>query len=406
MNETTITVSGLNRYLKAKFSSDPHLSSISVQGELSNFKHHIKSGHFYFTLKDEFGSIRAVMFKSNAMRVPFTPEDGMKVIVRGSVQVYERDGIYQIYCETMVPDGIGALYLAFEQRKKKLEAAGLFDPAHKRPLPVYPQCIGIVTSKTGAALQDILNILKRRYPLVRVILFPVLVQGEGAPKSIAAAIREASACGLLDVMIVGRGGGSMEDLWAFNDEDVAYAAYESRVPVVSAVGHEVDFTILDFVADLRAPTPSAAAELCSPDIEILRDRIASLSGQLVRLFEHQATQSAQRLQVVKTKLAALSPEERIKSGAQTLDTLKTRLDIAASHRLESQTKRLAAAARTLDAVSPLKVLARGYSITMMEHDEVLFSAGEVLPGARIRTILSDGELFSIVQETKQKAVNT
>ena len=241
---------------------------------------------------------------------------------------------------------------------------------------------------------------------MRVILFPVLVQGEGAPKSIAAAIREASACGLLDVMIVGRGGGSMEDLWAFNDEDVAYAAYESRVPVVSAVGHEVDFTILDFVADLRAPTPSAAAELCSPDIEILRDRIASLSGQLVRLFEHQATQSAQRLQVAKTKLAALSPEERIKSGAQTLDALKTRLDIAASHRFESQTKRLAAAARTLDAVSPLKVLARGYSITMMEHEEVLFSAGEVLPGARIRTILSDGELFSIVQETKQKAVNT
>lgn len=405
MNEA-ITVSALNRYLKVKFSSDPNLSSISVQGEISNFKHHIKSGHFYFTLKDEFGAIRAVMFKSNASRVPFVPEDGMKVIVRGSVQVYERDGIYQIYCETMVPDGIGALYLAFEQRKKKLEAAGLFDPAHKRPLPAYPQCIGIVTSKTGAALQDILNILRRRYPIARVLLFPVLVQGESAPQSIAAAIREASDCGQIDVMIVGRGGGSMEDLWAFNDENVAYAAYESRVPVISAVGHEVDFTILDFVADLRAPTPSAAAELCSPDIVKIRERITFLNTQLLRLLHNELTQKAQKLSVAQTKLLSLSPQEKIKAGEQSLSMLQKRLSMAAVRRYQSQSERLSSVARTLEAVSPLKVLARGYSITMMEQNEVLFSAGEVLPGARIRTILSDGELFSIVQETKQKAVKS
>lgn len=268
MTEQAVTVTQLNRYIKAKLSLDPKLSGLTVKGELSNFKCHQKSGHFYFTLKDEFCAVKAVMFRQNASRVRFAPEDGMKVIVTCSVQVYERDGVYQLYCEAMQPDGIGELYLAFEQRKEKLQKEGLFDPAHKRPLPRYPKRIGVVTSKTGAALQDILNILRRRYPIAEVVLFSALVQGEEAPASIVQGIRSAGKCSDLDVLIVGRGGGSMEDLWAFNDEAVAHAAYDSPVPVVSAVGHEVDFTILDFVADLRAPTPSAAAELCTPEKKV------------------------------------------------------------------------------------------------------------------------------------------
>ncbi len=403
MNRQAVTVSQLNRYVKAKLSLDPKLSGLTVKGELSNFKCHSKSGHFYFTLKDEACSIRAVMFRQSAMRVRFTPEDGMNVIVTGSVQVYERDGVYQLYCETMQPDGIGELYLAFEQRKEKLQKEGLFDPAHKRPLPRYPQKIGVVTSKTGAAFQDILNILKRRYPIATVVLFPALVQGEEAPASITAGIRAAGKYPGIDVLIVGRGGGSMEDLWAFNDEAVARAAYDSPVPVVSAVGHEIDFTILDFVADLRAPTPSAAAELCTPDGQNLLLKLEGEKERLDKLLAAQVLGCETKLSGLAARLAALSPEEKIKRENEVLVSLRTRLGLGIGNSLRRKEEQLAKAASALEAMSPLAVLTRGYSITRDEHEDIVRSVGELLPGALIETILPDGSFLSVIQQIKRKA---
>lgn len=403
MNRQAVTVSQLNRYVKAKLSLDPKLSGLTVKGELSNFKCHSKSSHFYFTLKDEACSIRAVMFRQSAMRVRFTPEDGMNVIVTGSVQVYERDGVYQLYCETMQPDGIGELYLAFEQRKEKLQKEGLFDPAHKRPLPRYPQKIGVVTSKTGAAFQDILNILKRRYPIATVVLFPALVQGEEAPASITAGIRAAGKYPGIDVLIVGRGGGSMEDLWAFNDEAVARAAYDSPVPVVSAVGHEIDFTILDFVADLRAPTPSAAAELCTPDRQNLLLKLEGEKERLDKLLAAQVLGCETKLSGLAARLAALSPEEKIKRENEVLVSLRTRLGLGIGNSLRRKEEQLAKAASALEAMSPLAVLTRGYSITRDEHEDIVRSVGELLPGALIETILPDGSFLSVIQQIKRKA---
>ena len=403
MNRQAVTVSQLNRYVKAKLSLDPKLSGLTVKGELSNFKCHSKSSHFYFTLKDEACSIRAVMFRQSAMRVRFTPEDGMNVIVTGSVQVYERDGVYQLYCETMQPDGIGELYLAFEQRKEKLQKEGLFDPAHKRPLPRYPQKIGVVTSKTGAAFQDILNILKRRYPIATVVLFPALVQGEEAPASITAGIRAAGKYPGIDVLIVGRGGGSMEDLWAFNDEAVARAAYDSPVPVVSAVGHEIDFTILDFVADLRAPTPSAAAELCTPDRQNLLLKLEGEKERLDKLLAAQVLGCETKLSGLAARLAALSPEEKIKRENEVLVSLRTRLGLGIGNSLRQKEEQLAKAASALEAMSPLAVLTRGYSITRDEHEDIVRSVGELLPGALIETILPDGSFLSVIQQIKRKA---
>ena len=264
-----LSVSQINGYLKDLLEEDVQLKSIYVRGEISNFVHHVKSGHFYFTLKDKRSALRAVMFKWNASRLRFMPKNGMNIILFGSVNFYERDGVCQLLCVDMQPDGLGALYMAYEQLKEKLAREGLFDPAHKKPLPPFPQRIGVVTAKTGAALQDIIHILSRRYPLAELVLYPALVQGDLAPDSLVKAI-DAAGRDKPDVLIVGRGGGSLEDLWAFNDERVARAVYDCPVPVISAVGHEVDYTICDLVADLRAPTPSAAAELCAPDISGLK----------------------------------------------------------------------------------------------------------------------------------------
>ena len=327
----------------------------------------------------------------------------MNVIVTGSVQVYERDGVYQLYCETMQPDGIGELYLAFEQRKEKLQKEGLFDPAHKRPLPRYPQKIGVVTSKTGAAFQDILNILKRRYPIATVVLFPALVQGEEASASITAGIRAAGKYPGIDVLIVGRGGGSMEDLWAFNDEAVARAAYDSPVPVVSAVGHEIDFTILDFVADLRAPTPSAAAELCTPDGQNLLLKLEGEKERLDKLLAAQVLGCETKLSGLAARLAALSPEEKIKRENEVLVSLRTRLGLGIGNSLRRKEEQLAKAASALEAMSPLAVLTRGYSITRDEHEDIVRSVGELLPGALIETILPDGSFLSVIQQIKRKA---
>ena len=306
MAQNVVSVSQLNEYIRGKLDGDALLSGIAVRGELSNYKVY-PSGHHYFTLKDEASSLKCVMFKSSAVRLRFRPENGMKVIAMGKISVYPRDGVYQLYCASMAMDGIGDLYAAFEQLKAKLSAQGLFDPAHKKPLPKYPGTIGIVTSSAGAAVHDMLRILRKRYPLTRVLLLPVRVQGAEAPGEIAAAIRYANHYQLADLLIVGRGGGSIEDLWAFNDEQVAHAIYDSRIPVISAVGHEPDVTISDYVADLRAATPSNAAELAVPDQDALRQNLDSMCMAMTTALTRQVKAARQHLQVLSGSPALQSP---------------------------------------------------------------------------------------------------
>ncbi len=395
MNQA-ITVSQLNRYLKNCLAADENLRSLTVKGELSNFTNHQKTGHFYFTLKDVSASVKAVMFRQNASRVRFNPENGMNVILTGSVQVFERDGVYQLYCESMEPDGIGALALAFEQLKEKLAKEGLFDPAHKRPLPPLPKTIGVVTAKTGAALQDIVNILSRRYPLARLVVIPALVQGENAPASIIEGIRAAEEAGGIDVLIVGRGGGSMEDLWCFNDEGVARAIYHCSIPIISAVGHEIDFTIADFAADVRAPTPSAAAELCAPSAAELESRLAGsllrLEGQIRQLLR----QHYERLKADYGRLQTASPMNRVGQSERLLNEREVRLHLAAGRLFREKEERLFRLAAVLESVSPLKVLTRGYSVTRGEQG-ILRSVSEAVPGSLLTTRLPDGLLESRVE---------
>jgi exodeoxyribonuclease VII large subunit len=297
MAQNVISVTQLNEYIRSRMDADEMLAGVAVKGEISNYKMY-PSGHHYFTLKDEGGALKCVMFKGNALRLRFRPENGMKVIAMGRVTVFPRDGAYQLYCTAMAMDGIGDLYAAFEHLKAKLAAQGLFDPAHKKQIPKYPGTIGIVTSSAGAAVHDMLRILRKRYPLSKVLLLPVRVQGVEAPPEIAAAIQYANHFRLADLLIVGRGGGSIEDLWAFNDERVAYAIYESKIPVISAVGHEPDVTISDFVADLRAATPSNAAELAVPDQDALRQQLDSVSASMASLMTRQIRAARQHLNVL------------------------------------------------------------------------------------------------------------
>lgn len=394
-----VSVSQINQYMKEVVAGDPNLRRLLVKGEISNFTNHQKTGHFYFTLKDERSSIRAVMFRFNAAKVRFRPENGMNVLITGSVQVFERDGQYQLYCDSMEPDGMGALYLAFEQLKEKLRQEGLFDEAHKKPLPRFPKRIGVVTSKTGAALQDVRNILSRRYPLAVLVVIPALVQGENAPASIVSGIRMAEQAGL-DVLIVGRGGGSIEDLWAFNDEQVAHAIYDCPIPVISAVGHEIDFTISDFVADLRAPTPSAAAELCAPSVDSLRSELENLYALLGGYTLTAVKSRYDRLRGTYGRLTALSPVQRLRQSAQELKDKTARLHLAADRLVSSREERFRKAAATLEAMSPMKVITRGYSVTYT-GDRLLSSVKEVRQGEILRTVLPDGAVLSQVTGTEQ-----
>lgn len=393
-----ITVSQLNRYIKEKIAEDYNLRAITLKGEISNFTNHIKTGHFYFTLKDDNCSIRAIMFKGNASKVKFDVENGMNVIVQGNVQVFERDGVYQFYCDTMEPDGIGALYLAFEQLKQKLSAKGMFDEIHKKPLPVMPKKIGIVTSKTGAALQDIINILTRRYPIGTIILIPALVQGENAPASIVEGIRSAEATDI-DVLIVGRGGGSIEDLWAFNEEIVAQAIFDCSIPIISAVGHEIDFTISDFVADLRAPTPSAAAELCAPDVGELKRKLDSMEQMLSHHVMYGLKNKYDSLKGMYQRLVSLSPENKLKQSEQELEQKQQRLSLAFDNLLKIKRETFTAKVSMLEALSPLKVLTRGYSITYRE-DEIVSSVTQLKEGEPIKTKLKDGTAYSAVTKVE------
>ena len=319
-----ITVGQLNRYVKSLLEGNPHLADVYISGEISNFTNHYKSGHLYLSLKDDQALVKAVMFRGAASRLKFTPENGMKVIVRARVSLYEKDGAYQIYIEEMQPDGVGALQLAYEQLKARLAAEGLFDESRKRPLPRYPSRIGVITSPTGAAVRDILNILGRRYPLAEVVMVPVLVQGDGAPPQLCRALQLLNERQAADVIIIGRGGGSIEELWAFNDERVARAVAGSRIPVISAVGHETDFTICDFAADLRAPTPSAAAELAVPDQNELQVRLLHLRQRAAAAAEHRLREDTQRLLHLRQKRCLASPLYAVEEQGMRLDYLTRR----------------------------------------------------------------------------------
>lgn len=402
MAQNVLSITQLTEYIRGRLDDDPFLGQVAVRGEISNYKVY-PSGHHYFTLKDEGAALKCVMFKSSAMRLRFRPDNGMKVIAMGKVTVYPRDGAYQLYCAAMAMDGVGDLYAAFEQLKKKLAAQGLFDPAHKKPLPKCPGTIGIVTSSAGAAVHDMLRILRKRYPLTKVRLLPVRVQGAEAPGEIAAAIRYANRYRLADLLIVGRGGGSIEDLWAFNDELVAHAIYESEIPVISAVGHEPDVTISDYVADLRAATPSNAAELAVPDQDALRQNLDAMSSAMASALSRQLKAARQHLDVLSQSPALRSPTGYIEQREKSLELLKNRLIAAQNQSITRKNQRYIAAVSKLDAMSPLKVLTRGYSMTQTEAGEVLHSVRQVELGERVSVLLSDGKLSATVMDKKEEA---
>lgn len=401
MAQTILSITQLNEYIRGRMDADPVLTQVAVRGEISNYKLY-PSGHHYFTLKDEGSALKCVLFKGNALRLRFRPENGMKIIAMGRVSVFPRDGAYQLYCTALELDGVGDLYAAFEQLKKKLAAQGLFDPAHKKPLPKFPGTIGIVTSSAGAAVHDMLRILRKRYPLSRVRLLPVRVQGAEAPGEIAAAIAYANRYHLADLLIVGRGGGSIEDLWAFNDERVAYAIYESQIPVISAVGHEPDVTISDFVADLRAATPSNAAELAVPDQDALRQNLDAMSSAMATVLGRQLKSARQHLDVLAQSPALRSPTGYLEQREKSLELLKNRLVSAQNASITRKNQRYIAAVSKLDAMSPLKVLTRGYSMAQTERGEVLRSVRQVELGERIHIALGDGKLSATVMEKKEE----
>lgn len=393
-----LSVSQLNRYVKSRMDADENLFNVFLVGEISNFTNHYKTGHFYFSLKDEEAQIKAVMFRQNALKVKFRPENGLRVIVRGRVSLYEAAGSYQVFVDDMQPDGVGALNLAFEQLKERLEREGLFDAAHKKPLPRFPERIGVITSETGAAVQDILNILGRRFPYAEVVLAPVLVQGEGAPAQLIDALQSFNAFKKVDVIILGRGGGSAEDLWAFNDEGLAYAVYRSQIPVISAVGHETDFTICDFVADLRAPTPSAAAELAVPDQIQLRAEIHTLLSRMQRTVTNNLREQRLRLEQSTQKSVLKNPNLYFDTKRMQLLAVSTQFDALEKTILHRARIRLQENAAKLQALSPLSVLARGYSVTTLADGTVVHSANQLSENTEITVQLTDGKAACTVKE--------
>lgn len=357
-----ITVSALNRYVRSLLDSDRFLSDIAIKGEIANFVHHYKSGHFYFSLRDDAASVKAVMFRQDARRLAFTPQEGMRVIVRCRVSLYETTGAFQIYVQDMFPDGIGAAQMAFEQLKARLEQEGLFRPEAKQPIPACPRCIGVVTSETGAALQDIRNVLSRRWPLVKLLLAPVNVQGEQAAAQIARGIQLLDQSGKADVIIVARGGGSREDLWVFNDEGIARAAYSCKTPLISAVGHEIDFTILDFVADLRAPTPSAAAELATPDRQEILAKLMNISGNIHKNMQTKLEMCYNRFDPLAVRWSTLTPSSLCDARKEQLDQQTNQLRTSMAQIYEKRRLVMQHAMQLADSLSPYTVLKRGYVI--------------------------------------------
>ena len=421
MNDKYLTVSAITRYLKAKFDVDENLQTVYLKGEISNFKAHT-SGHFYFSLKDESSKINAIMFRSNASKVIFKPTDGMKVLVTGRISIYEAMGSYQIYVDEMLEDGVGNLYIAFEQLKKKLQALGLFDKAHKKPIPKIPKRVGIVTASTGAAIRDIMTTIKRRFPICETILFPTLVQGENAKDDIVKNIKRAEDYDL-DVLIVGRGGGSIEDLWPFNEEVVARAIYDCKIPVISAVGHEVDFTIADFVADLRAPTPTAAAELAVPNMSDLKKHIDQLSIRLNESIYKKVNYLKLYLDSVKNSFVIKNPGIMFENRKQSLDLMNVKLNELMLGKVEKRKHELEKIKKSyvltnpkllykdniaylkniidkLELLNPLNILSRGYSITYLDN-KALKSVKRVKEEDILKVKLYDGVLEAKVNKIEE-----
>lgn len=386
MEPKVATVSQINNYIKRVLDANTILNDIWIKGEISNFKLHY-SGHMYITLKDEGGVLKAVMFKSAASGLNFKPEDGMKVMARGRVAVYEAGGAYQLYIYEMIPDGVGELYIAYEQLKKRLEAEGIFAPEHKKPIPQYPEKVGVVTAATGAAVRDIINVITRRYPYAEIILYPSLVQGAGAAENICRAIEYFNETKMVDVIIAGRGGGSIEDLWAFNEEAVARAIYASDIPIISAVGHETDFTIADFAADLRAPTPSAAAEIAVPSQLELISRIMVDKNRIANAMIKRLKEEKKHLEGLKVK----NPKERIQDEYIRIDNLEKQAEKNFKIKLLHEKERLGTLASKLDALSPLKVMARGYAIALDDDGNVIKSAADMDSDMEFDLKLHDGE---------------
>lgn len=395
-NPKVYSVNELNNYAKVLLDNDENLKSIFVTGEISNFKAHY-SGHLYMTIKDATASIKAVMFAGNASRLRFAVENGMKVLIFGTVSLFPRDGSFQLYINDMQPDGMGALSVAFEQLKKKLEAEGLFSVQYKKPIPAFPQRVGVVTSATGAAIQDIFNVLKRRYPAAEVVVRPAQVQGDGAAEDIAKAIKEFNRLDGADVLIVGRGGGSIEDLWAFNEEIVARAVFESRIPVISAVGHETDYTICDFVADLRAPTPSAAAELAVPDKTELKGELLAYKQQIYASLKNKINNERSKLSAIEKSGALKDPIVKLNENRRTLMYFSEKICDLTQVKINSEKLRFSSLVGKLDALSPLGVISRGYAM-IDKGGELLTKTSNFSVGDNINIRLSDGFVKADVTE--------
>ena len=397
MNDKYLTVTQINRYIKYRLDTDDNLKTVYLKGEISNFKNHT-SGHFYFTLKDENSRILAVMFRNNASRIKFVPRDGSNVLVIGRISCYEANGNYQIYVEEMIEDGIGNLYLEFEKLKKKLGDKGYFDESHKKPIPRFPKKIGVITASTGAAIRDIITTINRRYNLAEILLFPCLVQGENAKDDIAFNIKLADSYNL-DTIIVGRGGGSIEDLWAFNEEIVAEAIFNAKTPIISAVGHEIDFTISDFVSDLRAPTPTAAAELAVPNKDDIKKLIEQLKSRVVKSTINNLKYNKKRLEVLLNSYVLKTPETIYEVKMQKVDLLIEKLIMYTNNILDNKSYRFTSLIDKLEALSPIKTLKRGYSITRVDN-KIISNINKLKEGMIIKTELNEGIITSKIMEVK------
>lgn len=400
-NTLVLSVSQLNRYIKMNFDADENLANIFISGEISNFTNHYRTGHLYFTLKDDSAAVRAVMFNSSAKRLKFMPEDGMKVIARGRVSVYEASGQYQLYVDDMQPDGVGALNLAYEQLKEKLQKEGLFSELHKKPLPPYPEKVGVITSPTGAAVRDIINVLGRRFPYAEIVFCPVLVQGEGAHLQLTDAVNLFNSERAADVIIIGRGGGSIEDLWEFNDEGLARAVYNSEIPVISAVGHETDFTICDFVADMRAPTPSAAAELAVPDANELQYALSALKNRMFLNVSSGIEDRRSRLEYLTSKGALKSPDEMLSNRSQRLDTAFSKMLSSYENRIGGKKVEFISAATALSKLDPMSVLMRGFAFVSDKSGKNVYSSQALAKGDKINVRFHDGSAVCEVKEITQ-----
>ncbi len=400
-NTLVLSVSQLNRYIKMNFDADENLANIFISGEISNFTNHYRTGHLYFTLKDDSAAVRAVMFNSSAKRLKFMPEDGMKVIARGRVSVYEASGQYQLYVDDMQPDGVGALNLAYEQLKEKLQKEGLFSELHKKPLPPYPEKVGVITSPTGAAVRDIINVLGRRFPYAEIVFCPVLVQGEGAHLQLTDAVNLFNSERAADVIIIGRGGGSIEDLWEFNDEGLARAVYNSEIPVISAVGHETDFTICDFVADMRAPTPSVAAELAVPDANELQYALSALKNRMFLNVSSGIADRRSRLEYLTSKGALKSPDEMLSNRSQRLDTAFSKMLSSYENRIGGKKVEFISAATALSKLDPMSVLMRGFAFVSDKSGKNVYSSQALAKGDKINVRFHDGSAVCEVKEITQ-----